>query len=496
VKKAALAMLLFCLGGGVLYAGLSLGRPAAVKKRVSRLDDKVLAAGQSAPAANRAPAITGVVVLSSTVATGNTVTLTVSASDPDGDTLSYVWVSTAGTIGGSGASITWVAPSTVGVYAVTCSVSDGNGHSVPRASLVSVVDPGTPKWVFATGAPITAVPAIGSDGTVYVASTDGELYALNPGDGTQKWSFSTTGNSPINSSPAIGSDGTLYFGDDSGLVYAVSSSGLIKSGWPVDIGTSVQSSPAIGQDGTVYVGSDDFNLYALDPAGGTPKWTFTASDSVSAAPVVGADGTVYAASDDYNLYAVNPVDGTPKAGFTTFATGGALASPALGADGAIYVGSNDGNFYAVKAADGSAKWGTPFSAGGVVGNTAVIGLDGTLYIGGPTGNLNAIDPANGTQKAGWPVAIGSQMRTAAVGSDGTIYVGADDSSVYAVDPADGSFKWTFAAGAVPNSPLTLGPDGTLYFGGDDNNLYAVAAGSPLASTSWPAFRKNISNTGR
>jgi outer membrane protein assembly factor BamB len=72
------------------------------------------------------------------------------------------------------------------------------------------------KWTFATGN--SSSPAIGSDGTVYVGSTDGKLYAVTPA-GMLKWAFAT-GNS-IESSPAIGSDGTLYVGSDDGNLYAI-----------------------------------------------------------------------------------------------------------------------------------------------------------------------------------------------------------------------------------------------------------------------------------
>ncbi|MCB7128506.1 MAG: PQQ-binding-like beta-propeller repeat protein, partial [Candidatus Brocadiales bacterium] len=37
------------------------------------------------------------------------------------------------------------------------------------------------KWSFKTGGPITSSPSIGPDGTVYVGSKDGKLYAVSPG---------------------------------------------------------------------------------------------------------------------------------------------------------------------------------------------------------------------------------------------------------------------------------------------------------------------------
>ena len=48
---------------------------------------------------------------------------------------------------------------------------------------------GTIIWSFETDDGIEAGPIIGADGTIYVASHDGYLYAINP-DGSEKWSFS------------------------------------------------------------------------------------------------------------------------------------------------------------------------------------------------------------------------------------------------------------------------------------------------------------------
>jgi len=67
---------------------------------------------------------------------------------------------------------------------------------------------GTQKWAFTTGSYVDTSQAIGADGTIYVGSTGGKFYAINP-NGTQKWAFDI--NSEC-SSPAIGTDGTIYVG--------------------------------------------------------------------------------------------------------------------------------------------------------------------------------------------------------------------------------------------------------------------------------------------
>lgn len=187
MKKRALFLSILCLCGGSLYAGLSLGRPAAVKKRVSKLDDKVRAGQLSSVVVNRAPAVS-LVSFSDTVVVDGTISLTVTATDPDADTLSYAWTPATTTIIGAGAAVNWVAPSTPGVYGVTCTVSDGQGHFVPKTAQIAVVFPGNARWVFDAGnGPtdyIPSSPAIGPDGTIYFGSTNKNLYAVNPGSGT------------------------------------------------------------------------------------------------------------------------------------------------------------------------------------------------------------------------------------------------------------------------------------------------------------------------
>jgi hypothetical protein len=115
------------------------------------------------------------------------------------------------------------------------------------------------KWNYMTGGGIReSSPAIGSDGTIYVASFDKKLYAINP-DGTEKWNFWINGSGY--SSPAIGFDGTIYVGGGNLKFWAINPDGTEK--WNFTTGWSVLSSPAIGPDGTIYVGSSDNKLVMI-----------------------------------------------------------------------------------------------------------------------------------------------------------------------------------------------------------------------------------------
>jgi len=72
-----------------------------------------------------------------------------------------------------------------------------------------------------------------------VKSFDGYLYAVLP-NGELKWRFNKTEGKDyslgsVYSSPAIGADGTIYLGSNKGKLFAIysDSPGLAKSSWPM-----------------------------------------------------------------------------------------------------------------------------------------------------------------------------------------------------------------------------------------------------------------------
>jgi len=153
---------------------------------------------------------------------------------------------------------------------------------------------------------VTAAAAIATDGTVYVASTDSRVYAINP-NGTQKglsWPFDTAGQ--ITSSPAIDpDDGTIYIGSNDGHLYAINPNGTEKWRFPPSGSiAAVQSSPLIDLDGTIYFGSNDAIVFAVNP-NGTEKWQFPTGGPVKSSPVIGKAGFIHFGSDDTNVYTIS-----------------------------------------------------------------------------------------------------------------------------------------------------------------------------------------------
>lgn len=345
-------------------------------------------------------------------------------------------------------------------------------------SAVSLVQP---LWNFTTAAGVYSSPAVGYDGTIYVGSLDGQLYALSS-NGQKKWSFSTGG--AVYASPAIGVDGAILIGSVDGKIYAVHPDGTRK--WVFAAAGEVYASAAVGRNGIIYFGTWTGMFYSLD-SDGAKLWSFRSGGHIWSSPAIGADGTIYFGADDNKLYALYP-DGTLK--WTVDLGGYIWGSPAIGLNGIVYIGSGDKNIYAINP-DGTIRW--AFATGNHVWSSPSIGPDGTIYAGSLDGKLYALFP-DGTLK--WAYSTGTWIYSSpAIGADGVIYVGCGDHRIYAIG-MDGTNLWTFETGNFIRSSPVLADDGTLYAGSYDNNIYAIRAQSGgLAASPWSRFHHDSKGSG-
>jgi hypothetical protein len=88
--------------------------------------------------ANNSPAIAGLTAAAEWTTPSGSVQLTCTASDPDGDELTYEWTATAGSISGTGPVVSWTAPQEVGTCDVAVVVRDGYGGQATRSVSLSV----------------------------------------------------------------------------------------------------------------------------------------------------------------------------------------------------------------------------------------------------------------------------------------------------------------------------------------------------------------------
>ena len=177
---------------------------------------------------------------------------------------------------------------------------------------------GHPLWHTFTPGFVVSSPAIGSDGTVYVGSFDSKLYALDPSTGTPRWTYATSDH--IYASPALGTDttgrtSTIYIASTDGSVYALTPDGHLR--WRYDTGDPIRSSPVLGaapgggHRQILYVGSSNGKLYALDAATGRRRWSYDTTptnpvlrdrNDLNASPALGRTGVYIAGEHGYVDY--------------------------------------------------------------------------------------------------------------------------------------------------------------------------------------------------
>ena len=348
-----------------------------------------------------------------------------------------------------------------------------NAPGVPKFSKI--------KWKFQTGGQVISSPAV-TNGTAYIASTDGNLYAVDLESGAQKWKLAL--GVRATASPAV-DKGVIYLGTYSGRFYAVNeATGKLK--WkfftegerrfagkhlhgsepagetmpdPFDF---YLSSPAVWND-TVYFGSGDGNVYALDTATGALKWKFHTGDVVHASPAI-SDGTLFIGSWDSYFYALDAATGKEKWRFKTgedhdiYNQVGIQSSAAV-ADGIVYFGCRDSNLYALDAATGQKKWSFNNKGSWVITSPAV--RDGKIYFAtSDSAMLYAMDAKSGAPIFSlnynhWP------MFSSPAIAGGMLYIGSNQGRLLAIDLVSQKLAWTFETDASrQNGPALTMPDGS------------------------------------
>ncbi len=236
----------------------------------------------------------------------------------------------------------------------------------------------------------TAIPAISSDGTLYVnvdrdvsgmdSDPENGLYALDL-DGNEKW-FVPRSSYEIGHI-AIGDDGTVYTnaeveadGSTATMLTIAPSGELLQQFWPPEVHTFWGTNVAIAADGTVYAAArvrddaDDHSyrgkLFALHPDG-TLKWSREFEQCPTGGLAIDATGAVY---------------------LSTYDRGGMDPSGIMGfePDGAVRMSLNLGE----RLTDGDGVSGPRFFA-----TSVVLADDGLLYVGSLNGKLHIIrDPSS------------------------------------------------------------------------------------------------------
>lgn len=357
-------------------------------------------------------------------------------------------------------------------------------------------------WKFETSG-LDSSPAV-SDGTVYIGSLEGYVYALNALNGNVKWKYKT--GKTVSSSPAV-ANGTVFFGSTDHYFYALDAiSGSLK--WKSQTGPVVSSPTVV--DNLIYVGSrrekdedsTEGNFYALDTATGDIKWKYyLGNGEVWSSPAVtngivyfsirenlGKTNGIYGEVWDGYIYALNASNGNLKWKYQTD-DGFLHSSPAV-SNGSVFFGAygprvvSPGSwtqihqFYALDANNGNVKW--KFNTTGTVAFSSPVVSRGVVYVSSSE-YVYAFNESTGELR--WKYrqfGLGLRNSIPAI-SGNTLYISSSESLYfYALDISTGGMKWNYQTSPPPGgiaSPAVS--DGVIYLG-SRRILYAF---KPVKSSS-------------
>jgi eukaryotic-like serine/threonine-protein kinase len=162
-------------------------------------------------------------------------------------------------------------------------------------------------------------PAVANGGVFFGTNyTDGGIYALSTADGSQLWRVDVGGGSSVDSSPVV-ADGTVYIGSGQGVVFALDAA-TGKARWQVaPAGNTVMSiaTNAVVANGVVYVtgvvsGSGSITsttvLWALSAQDGSTKWQYSGiavSSLVTVSPAADSGTVFFSSGGDHTVYALS-----------------------------------------------------------------------------------------------------------------------------------------------------------------------------------------------
>jgi outer membrane protein assembly factor BamB len=400
------------------------------------------------------------------------------------------WLTGTGVVGGRIGSTPAVAGGNV---LVTTSEGEAGKLFALRTDNGSVV-----KEIPLASAPVGSPFVAG--GLVCVMGEDGTVTAFDP---TMNWEmrWQTVVSLP-GWSVGTATESTLYLASANGVIHAINTATGDQK-WVYDLGGAVT---LVADDTAVYVARADGTIFALGPGpegaptfrgdiartgvmpGPGPTGANVSGDklgqgigNVRTSPAV-VGGVAYVGDMNGRLYAVDAVTGDEHWQAQIEGSNSAITTSPAVVSGTVYVVTRKGWLYAFDAATGEFQWkqetNGPFSSEPVKSSPAV--FDGTVFFGSPDEHLYAIDAVTGGMR--WKFETQGWVKASPAVAGGVVYFGSNDGSLYAVDAATGEQRWRIEHAIDPDqqtgTPAVA--EGVLYYVGRQA-VFAVdaATGIPL-----------------
>jgi outer membrane protein assembly factor BamB len=244
-------------------------------------------------------------------------------------------------------------------------------------------------WDFETGDPIIAGVVLDSD-RLYAASTDENLYVLDPATGAEIDSIKA---GDVWSTPLL-IDGTLYVSNVDGELLAFDAATLDAT-WASSFNTNAGLlTDLVAVNGDIIAGGIGGTLYAVDAATGSEQWAFDeASSWYWGTPLVDEDsGIIYATNLDNSIYAIDADTGD---GIWEFQGEALFRAGATMAGNTIISVDDDGMAWGLDAATGDLIWNGPTELEESTFATPLALDDATVLIVARNGDVFNVDVESG-----------------------------------------------------------------------------------------------------
>src|SRR5579884_2055582 len=238
--------------------------------------------------------------------------------------------------------------------------------------------------------PIFSSPVAGL-GMLYIASTNGYLYALKQDSGTIVWR-TRLNNKLTDATPAL--EGQVLFVSTHSTALEALNANTGATYWTFDTTEKIQAPPLIV--GSRVLLATPTTLWALDATSGRLVWKFhrgTFGWPTTGAPAVSGNVVYIGLGSGTQLWALNLSNGHM---LWSFDTADRITSAALVQADAVYIATWRGHIFALNRANGTQRWMYSLNlksnknvVDGVGGSMAL--ADDHLYVGDYRGLLLCID---------------------------------------------------------------------------------------------------------
>lgn len=304
-------------------------------------------------------------------------------------------------------------------------------------------------WRIKTTGLLTGDPIVANN-ILYVSTWEkNTLFAYNEHSGLLLWSFVAQGDLPF--SPVI-YDHVVYIASVDGNMYALEEkTGKIIWLYTSENHKSFTSHPYITSN-KIIIASRDNNIYALDRTNGSLVWKHTTQNMLESSPIE-HNGTLYFGGFDGSIYGISRDSGVKIWEYKT--KGKILSSPAL-INNTLVIGSNDSFVYAIDANNKKLIWKT--KTNGPIDSTPAL-TGSYVFINSLAGEVYALDFKTG--KIVWKKTIKTGPHAGFATDPNAAYFGSTDGSLYALDPKTGKELWKYtSAQPITSAPTIVGQ--TIY----------------------------------